>query len=359
MYDLQDQKILNRIQQSIPFSPAPFQDLGLELQLSEGQLIDRIRSLKGCGIIRQISGIFDAVSLGYETALVAMKISPERLSQAVAVINEHPGVSHNYLRDYSYNLWFTIAVYPNGVGLEAHVKFLSERVFSQSTLLLPALRLYKIGAQFDVSTDRGSGQPASDDFYTESSRPLRPLMPWEKKIVLALQEDLPPLLRPFIVLAKKAGLTEETLIEGGKRLQQEGFLRRFAAVVRHQKVGFHANVMTVWEIPGTRVDEMGFRFARFPFVTHCYLRPTYPGWPYNLFAMIHGRNQEECRQEIERMKKEARTETMIPLASLKEYKKVRTRYFTPDQEEWEKKGRSCVFERKRTSQSSTAVQVQQ
>ena len=328
-----NQKILERLQQSIPLVSTPFRTLAAELELSERELLAHLKRLKQEKIIRQISGIFDAASLGYQSALVAMQAPVSRLGEIVSILNAHPGVSHNYLRDHPYNLWFTLAVHPNGVGIDDHLQTLSRLTGNLPTLFLPTLRLYKIGVKFGG---------AELEIYSESSRPLRPLMPWEQKIVLALQEDLPLVPQPFRQIAERAGISEEVLLEAGQRMKREGFLRRFSAVLRHQNAGYRSNIMSVWQPPEAALDQVGEAFAQLPFVSHCYRRPTYPDWPYPLFAMIHAKSPAESEKQLAQMKAVAGVDSFAALKTLQEFKKVRTRYFTPDQAEWEDKYFSWV-----------------
>src|SRR5918999_4686696 len=120
-----DRQLLNRIQSDFPLVARPFAELGRPLGLAEEDVIARMRALKAGRIVRQISAIFDTKSLGYKSSLVAMRVDPARIAEAARIINEHPGVTHNYERNHQYNLWFTIAVPPTS-DLEAVVQRLHE-----------------------------------------------------------------------------------------------------------------------------------------------------------------------------------------------------------------------------------------
>ena len=121
--DPADATLLGVLQETIPFSRRPFAGLGERCGLTEDEVLARVMALKENKVIRQISAIFDTRSLGYASSLVAAKIAPEKLDDAVAVINSHPGVSHNYLRNHEFNLWYTIAVPPTSrLGLEKTVE---------------------------------------------------------------------------------------------------------------------------------------------------------------------------------------------------------------------------------------------
>ena len=113
--------------------------------------------------------------------------------------------------------------------------------------------------------------------------------------VRALQSDLRPLPEPFAAPAARHGFTVPELLAKAAELQETGQMRRFAAVLYHRSAGFTANGMGVWKVPDERVDEMGQLMAAYRGVSHCYQRPTYPDWPYNLFSMTHGRDRARVR----------------------------------------------------------------
>ena len=141
--DTTEAALLNQIQSTIPVVEHPFAELARKVGTNEDQVIQRLQSLKSDGIIRQISAIFDTRSLGYESSLVAARVDPSRVDEAAAIISRHPGVSHNYLRNHSFNLWYTIAVSPlSGLVLEKTVDILHRESGADSTRLLPTLRLY-------------------------------------------------------------------------------------------------------------------------------------------------------------------------------------------------------------------------
>ena len=114
-------------------------------------------------------------------------------------------------------------------------------------------------------------------------------------------------------------------------------MRRFATILNHRKAGFGANAMSVWIVPKEKGEEIGRQLAEFSAVSHCYLRPSYPNWPYNLFAMVHGKSQEECDSLIEEMAKESGLTEYGKLYSTVEFKKQRLVYFDDAFEAWEAK----------------------
>ncbi len=338
--DAADAALLGVLQESIPFVRRPFAEIGARCGLGEGETIERVRQLKAARVIRQISAIFDTRSLGYASSLVAARIAPEKLESAVAVINSHPGVSHNYLRNHDFNLWYTIAVPPiSRLGLEGTVDLLHRLSGAETTRLLPTLRLFKIGVRFDtegVTSPEARSTPA----YTEANRgEARPLDEREIRFVRLMQRDLAVDEEPFVALAGELGLTfeEAAAMHGG--FLRNGRMRRFAAVLHHRKAGFGANAMGVWAGPQDDPEglrKLGETMAGFSAVSHAYQRPSYPDWPYNLFTMVHGKSEDECERTLDAIAEATGIRDRHALYSTREFKKVRVRYFTDEEVEWER-----------------------
>lgn len=335
----EDAALLGVMQESIPFVRHPFAEIGKHCGLAEDEVLARIAALKEDRVIRQISAIFDTRSLGYASSLVAARIAPEKIESAVAVINAHPGVSHNYLRNHEFNLWYTIAVPPDSqLGLEGTVQRLHDLSGAESTRLLPTLRLFKIGVRFDVE---GSGRPddRSGPSYTEKSRRGAGLLSDEEiEFVRLMQRDVALVPEPFVAVAEALGLPFDEAAAMHDGFLESGRMRRFAAVLHHRKAGFRANAMGVWAGPADdpeALQRMGEAMAGFRAVSHCYLRPSYPDWPYNLFTMVHGKSPEDCEATLDAIAAETGIKERMALYSTEEFKKVRVRYFTGEEREWE------------------------
>jgi len=149
----------------------------------------------------------------------------------------------------------------------------------------------------------------------------------DKRIIRELQNGLPLVGRPFMAMAEKLNMTEEGLIERIRYFIANGQIRRFGAAVRHQDLGYLANAMVVWDAPSEKAAEIGVIMAGFQEVTHCYQRPRYPDWPYNLFTMVHGRSREECVRTAEKISLAAGVKEYKLLFSTSELKKSSMRYF--------------------------------
>jgi len=331
-----DRRILDLIQWYFPLEACPFAALAQRLNVSEINLIDRLRVLRDRGIIREISALFEARKLGFHSALIAMSVAPEHIEEAAAVPSAHPGVSHNYERNHAYNLWFTLMV-PGHVALEDEALRIARRAHADDHLVLPAVGRFKLGVDLDMGTrdtwddecnDRVTPPPDRTAVEDDPPADHPPVSPLEITAIRALQRNLPLEPHPFERLAESFDMTEEELLEIANRLLESGALRRYGAVLRHQRVGYTANAMGCWFIPPERMDEAGARAAVEQAVSHCYERPAYPPrWPYNFFTMIHGRSDEEVRAIADRLRSDLLPLEHALLFTVREFKKQRVCYY--------------------------------
>lgn len=318
-----DRRLLTRLQADFPLEVRPFAALGWELGLAEEEVIERLRQLKAQRILRQVSAIFDSRLLGYQTTLVAFKVPESRLEEAGAVVSLQPGVSHNYARDHHFNLWFTWTL-PERDGMAQRVSALATQARAESFLLLPALRVFKIGVTLDLEEGRAVSRAKGGDNLPQASRP--PTVQ-EREAVRELQRDLTLEAQPFLSMAQRLGMDEETLLDVARDMQRRGIMRRYGAVLHHREAGFTANAMVCWPVPPERTETVGHALAAFPEVTHCYQRPTYPDWPYSILSMVHAPQREECYTLAERMGQAVQVKDYVLLFSHREFKKARVKYF--------------------------------
>ncbi|HEU4760369.1 MAG TPA: AsnC family transcriptional regulator [Dehalococcoidia bacterium] len=320
--DAVDRRLLNQLQSDFPLVAQPFAVLAERLSVDEADVLRRVEALRQAGVLRHLSAIFDVYRVGYRSTLVAFSLPEERLAEAAAVVSAHAGVSHNYGREHEYNLWFVLAA-PRSADLEAIVADLAARTRAIKYHILPALKLYKIDVELDVVGGEGNRGARAQ----RPRAPRRDLTPDDIALVRALQEDLPSVSRPFVRAAEALGIAEEELLEKARALQEEGIMRRFAAVIRHRAAGFTANGMTCWVVPEERLDEVGAGFGAYPQVSHCYRRPTFDDWPYNVFTMIHAQSREKCEETVRRLADDAGIHDYAILYSHTEYKKERVKYY--------------------------------
>jgi DNA-binding Lrp family transcriptional regulator len=162
---------------------------------------------------------------------------------------------------------------------------------------------------------------------SSSEHQTRTLAELEKRIVQGLQEDLPIVSRPFRDVADRIGITEGELLAAIRRFMSDGTIRRFGATLRHQRSGFSANAMVVWQVGAEDLARVARILASFREVTHCYQRPALAGWPYRLFTMIHGRSRHECEELARRMAEKAGGPEYRLLFTVDELKKTTMAYF--------------------------------
>jgi DNA-binding Lrp family transcriptional regulator len=330
-----DRKLLNLLQGSFPIAARPFAAVAELAGLSEEEVLGRTKRLLDERIIREITPIFDTRVLGYSSMLVAARVDPENPWRAAKIINSHPGVSHNYLRDHDFNLWFTIATEPDSaLGLDGTLELLERLTGAESVRQLPTLRLFKI--RMDLEMEKGTETLAA---AAEAVDHLEPeaieLSELDLAVIRAAQGPMEAVPEPFAPAAAELGISQEELFEQLESMRERRALRRVAAILFHRRAGFSANGMGVWRVPEERIVEIGPRMASFRGISHCYQRPTYADWPYSVFTMAHGRSKEECDAILTSIAEDTGIEERRTLYSSTEFKKVRLRYFTDEHKRWE------------------------
>ena len=326
------QEILSRIQKKFPLVAKPFKVIAQELNISEDEVINILNEQKKENIIRQTSAIFDTKRLGYKSSLIAFEIEEEKIEEAVKIINAHPGVSHNYERNHQFNIWFTMAIAPDSIlGLDKTIKILAKLTKAKEYIMLPTLKLFKINVKLNTT-----GKDAKKEKVKKVIHHDIELSSLYFDVIKKIQYDIKFVSEPFADIINELNITYDELFSILQKLQEAGVMRRFASILNHRKAGFNANAMVVWDIDETKGESIGEKAAAFSAVSHCYLRPKYDNWPYNLFTMVHGKTTEETNAIIEEMSKEIESLSHMPLYSSREFKKVRIEYFASSFENWEK-----------------------
>ncbi len=326
-----ENELLYKIQTDFPLVPKPFEALAKSMNISEQEVLEILKKNKEDKIIRQISAIFDTKRLGYKSSLVAFKVAQEDIKKAVEAINAHPGVSHNYLRNNDFNIWFTIAVAPDAkYSLEETVEILKKQANAKEALLLPTLKMFKIAVKMDTT-----GKAAKKEKLSKKREKTIEFTPKHIELIKELQKDIAIVSSPFEETIKRLSMDYDEFFALANELKSAGVMRRFAAILNHRKAGFTANAMSIWSVPKEEAEEIGKKLAAFSAVSHCYLRPSFPNWPYNLFAMVHAKTQQECDKLIEEMAKEVNIKEYAKLYSTQEFKKQRIVYFSDSFKKWE------------------------
>ena len=331
-----DKQLLDLMQGSFPIQLRPYAAVAAALGTSEDEVLADVRRLLKDRIIRQVTPIYDTRAFGYGSMLVAAKVDPEHPWRAAKVVNSHPGVSHNYLRNHDFNMWFTLAVEEDSeLGLQGTLDRLQELTGAESIRQLPTLKLFKIRMDLKMSgTTTDLAKMATVEQPVELAKQVYD--EWDREVVRATQGDLPVEAAPYREAAAALGVTEEALVAHLEGMRERGLLRRVAAILFHRRAGFSANGMGVWKVPEEQIAELGPRMAAYRGISHCYERPTYKDWPYSVFTMAHGRSKEECDSILDAIAAETGVTERATLYSSTEFKKIRLLYFTEDFRDWER-----------------------
>ncbi len=331
--------VLNYVQQNVPFDDRPYKIIGSELDISEKEVMTIISGLRKQNVIRNIAAIFNGASLGYFLNLVAMEIPENRIETAAALINSHPGVSHNYIRKHKYNIWFTLAEESEEVFKDT-VQFLADNTGAKDHLILRNEKLLKIGVVLPIG-DESHGAMENGVDNTSKHAKARNFTQNEKEAIQLFQYDLPVVERPFLSVLENnnSSLSENDFLALGNALKEGNVMRRYSAVLRHVNAGYTYNAMTTWKIDdNSDLNEKTKVFVDEPAVSHLYLRTIFPGrWEYPLFAMIHARSKVELDSIINKCAKKSGIKDYVILPTLRELKKKRVVYFSHEFAQWRDK----------------------
>ena len=361
-----NQKLLAIIQDGFPLVERPYKALAemlncavendasekcANLAVSEQKVFDEVEKMRTSGVIRRIGGVYDSKKLGFISRLCAGKVpassldfSAEPHSQTpmekfAAVVMSEPAITHNYIRSHEYNVWFTV-IAENESAIQAVV----DRVCSETDLhdvhVLTATKKYKI----NTVMGKGAGAPSKNVFASAVRQSLEnALTEADRTRIHIACDDIPHTLTPF----KDWGVSCDELREdiAAKRM------RRFGAILRHQDAGFPCNAMVCFRLDEKRMtsgecelnemlaesrhsedrrDEESSKIkslAKKHFVSHCYERPSFKSFPYNLYAMMHAQTPEELDGFIKESVALLDNPEYVVLHSLKELKKTSFRFF--------------------------------
>jgi DNA-binding Lrp family transcriptional regulator len=334
--DDSDRQLLNLMQGSFELVPRPFAHVAQLAGLDEAEVLKRVERLLQGRIIREITPIFDTRALGYSSMLVAAKVDPDNPHRAAGFINSHPGVTHNYLRDHDFNLWFTLATEPGSeLGLDGTLEVMQAKTGAHSIRQLPTLKLFKIRMDLEMEGDTTALATAGEAVEPRQLDPIE-LSHEDIELIRATQGPMPAIVEPYLPAAERLGVSQEEVLRRLESLRERNGLRRVAAILFHRRAGFSANGMGVWAVPDEEILDTGRRMAAFRGISHCYQRPTYADWPYSVFTMAHGRSKDECDAILDRIAQETGIEQRSTLYSSTEFKKIRMLYFTDAFTAWER-----------------------
>lgn len=337
-----EQNLLAIIQDAFPLEERPYQVLADKFSTEDGpvteqQVFEAVENLRKSGVIRRIGGVYDSKALGFISRLCAGKVTD--IDKFTAAINEISAITHNYVRSHEYNVWFTVIAQSEG-EIRKIVDGLCASTDLHDVHILSATKKFKIntvmrGAGASVDSGAILSDVCNPDLSlraecneAKQSR-ARELSTDDRARISIACDDIPHTLTPF----KDWGVSIEELRDDLAKKR----MRRFGAILRHQEAGFAYNAMVCFGLDerreacpepaeGTR-DERGSALAQKSFVSHCYERPAFEGFPYNLYAMIHAQSSEELAAFVEECVRELGNPEYVVLHSVKELKKTSFRYF--------------------------------
>ena len=273
--------------------------------------------------------VFSSGKIGYHGTLAAFKVDPGDVDRVAGCLNPVPGVSHNYVREGDFNVWFTLTL-PERERLRTAVARLAREAAVREWLFLPAVRTFKIGLALpmsgasDAMTQRapaaGRNRPRTGQRGSSARSGVN------KRFIRALQGDLSMVSRPYRKAARHLHCSEGEVARRIRRGLESGTIRRVAAVLDPVKAGYRANVLVAWIVPGSGKKLLGEVAAAVPVVSHCYERSVRDRWPYSIYTMIHGRTNRECEAVIKRIAAETGVNRYRRLKTVRCLKKSRIVY---------------------------------
>ncbi len=317
--DLQ-KRLCNRLQRGLPLVSEPFAEIAADLECSEAEVLEGTRELKASGVIRRITAVLNQRALGKASTLVTAHVPDEQVAAVTAAINALPGVSHNYLRKHEFNMWFTLQE-ESPDQLRKCLLELGTR-FAIEFHSLPVTHVFKLDVRFDAESD--DDVLLRDVERIPGTEPVA-LRDEQKQLLTNLRDGLEVTSRPFDAI-RPATMDEPEMFALLAELIELGVIRRIAGVLNHHKLGFTSNIMFASQVDAEHVIEAGRWLAHSGTVSHCYERQTFDGWPYNLFAMMHGRTMGQIQHTIDRFTEVLPVRSFELLPTLAELKKQPVRH---------------------------------
>jgi len=304
-------RLCNELQNCIPVNKRPFQKIADKLQTSEKQILLQIKQLKKKAIIRRFGAIINYRALGQESTLAAAHIEKRKLPAVVKAVNALDGVSHNYLREHYYNLWFTLRA-DSQSQISTTLDKLQKR-FRTDFHSLPVVTQFKLDVRFDAESE--GRKLLRGPLRKIPARRVR-LSDVETRILLGLQQNFKVSSQPFDYLCM-GQLTIEKVLSTIKGLLKRKVLRRIAAVIDYRKIGFKANALFACRVSKSRINKVGGALARLAIVSHCYSRRGFAGFDYNLFAMCHADSMDRIDKIVGDFMKKNNVESYEVLTTIR------------------------------------------
>lgn len=314
-----EQTLLDTIQDAFPLEERPYRVLADVLNgrgegetVTEQAVFEAVENLRNSGIVRRIGGIYDSQKLGFISRLCAGKVSD--VDKFAAVVNGISAITHNYVRSHEYNVWFTVIAESEG-EIRAVVEGLCSTTDLHDVHILAATKKFKINTVMGKGADE-----RNEDFRLRGNDDrgghfIAALSSFDRARIRIACGDIPHSLTPFADWNISLEELRDDLVQ--KRM------RRFGAILRHQDAGFAFNAMVCFDAPGSAGDVL----AQKSYVSHCYERPSFEGFPYTLYAMMHAQTAAELETFIKGAAESIGSPDYVVLHSLRELKKTSFDFF--------------------------------
>ena len=355
IFDDSDKAILQQIQNGISLTEKPFLLIADSVGLTEEAVLERINSMKESGIIRRISGFFDAGSLGYQSALCGAVVQEENIELYKELLDRYPCITHNYLRDHRINGWFTVSTKDEAdrtrILSEIRESGLVEKIYVfKKTKMFKLKVLFDLDGKEEIQSESGVTDPqisvridsvkksalmtdiTGDSNLTEVGKDvgehLPKVTPEKIRLIRELQEQFPICSRPFEVIGEKIGMEEQDVLRMTSKLKEEKRLKRISAALSHHKVGYNINSMVVWDLREEDIDRLPDKVLSCQNLSHCYLREKDPDFDYNFYTMLHAKTEDEYHGIMDMLKENILHKKYVELRTVSELKKIGMKYFT-------------------------------
>jgi DNA-binding Lrp family transcriptional regulator len=302
--DAVDAALVDGWQSGFPVRERPFEAVAADVGVDESEALDRVRRLYDEGIFRRFGPVLNPPVIGSST-LAAVRAPVDRFDEVAEVINGYEQVNHNYARDHEWNMWFVVTA-ASKERRDAILAEVEERTGCE-VLVLPMLTDFYIDLEFPVvNGDRFARESLAETDVaatTISERAAADLSALDRRVLLEVQGGFPLTATPYRDVAEAVDAPVEAVLASVESLLADGCIKRIGCVVNHLVTGFDANCMVVWDVPDDELDDRGVEVGKLPYVTLCYHRPRRPDqeWSYNLFTMIHGREQDAVDAKIDEL----------------------------------------------------------
>ena len=331
-----NQHLLAIIQDGFPLVERPYLHLAEMLNVSEQEAFDAVEMLRASGVIRRIGGVYDSRKLGFISRLCAGKMMTSSqdfsaesheataMEKFAVAVNEEPAITHNYIRSHEYNVWFTV-ISENEAAIESIVERICAKTELHDVHVLSATKKYKIntvmgGADAPVVSRLWLVNRIGGESLEARQSLAGALTESDRTRIRTACDDIPHSLTPF----KDWGISCDELREdlASKRM------RRFGAILRHQNAGFAFNAMVCFELSPQTCSGAGIKKKKKKhYVSHCYERPSFEGFPYNLYAMMHAQTSAELDDYIKDAATLLGNPEYVVLHSVRELKKTSFKFF--------------------------------